>query len=320
MWLGVLKNFLVGQPNITPQESRGRKPQSIGGVFGILIIFFRGVMDAAAFSLRVFLRRNLGERTFSLWIVLFAFLWVWYFVSDGIQLKTLRPNYEFFEPIAEILNQYIFREGGESATERLMFFRSLDQVFWYLFALNYYIFQAFQYIDTFFHSLFIIRDYPKASVLAFYYSIVVVFLGVSNILINWKKSTISLEKSNSNHRGDSVFFGWLDLIKIKINGADLTLSKEFIWLFVEPVFISFLSIFLYSTGYDQNFALFLFLSSIALFLEELREFALKRGELLDIFDGEFKAQRIEQSLAKHNQAEGKKQLKTTGAVLAKRKG
>ncbi|MEM6806049.1 MAG: hypothetical protein AAF696_31920, partial [Bacteroidota bacterium] len=82
MWLGAAKSILFGQPKVQTPEKRGRKPQTIGGLIGIFIIVFWKIVDAAAFSIRVFLRKNLGERTFNIWTILIAFLWVSYFISE----------------------------------------------------------------------------------------------------------------------------------------------------------------------------------------------------------------------------------------------
>lgn len=319
MWMGTLKKMLVGQPSVNTPTKRGRKPQTIGGLIGALIIIFRGILDAAAFSIRIFLRKNLGERTFSIWNILFAFLWAWYFVSEGIQFETLRPDYRFLGPLAEAIFNFIMPEASERAVDKILFFRGMDQVFWYLYALIHYIYQALQYLDTFLLSLFNWTYYPKVSLFAYYYSMIVVFLGISNMIVNWKKSNITHEKPDSYYRGDSIFFNWLDLVKIRIQGSDIVLNKAFIWLFVEPVAILVLSSFLYYSGLDPNFALFLFFGAIALFLEELQELRINRAELLDVFDGEYKAQRIEESLVKHDQVQSKHRPKPVGAVLSKRR-
>ena len=64
MWLNTAKKFLVGQPKVNTNDKRERKRQTAGGLIGILILFVQKLLDAAAFSLRVFLRKNIGERTY----------------------------------------------------------------------------------------------------------------------------------------------------------------------------------------------------------------------------------------------------------------
>ena len=162
-------------------------------------------------------------------------------------------------------------------------------------------------------------SYPKASWTAFFYSFTVVTLGASAMITNWRKSQITYEKPNSYYRGDSIFFNWLDLVKLKIKGSEIVLNKEFIWLFVEPLAVLGLAAILFASGFDKNFGYYLLISSIALFMEELRELRINREDILDIFDGEHKAERIEEKLVKYNRTRWEQKRKPIGAVLSKRK-
>ena len=150
------------------------------------------------------------------------------------------------------------------------------------------------------------------------YSFIVLALG----LIHWLsivKRTLIHKRLYSYSRGESIFFGWLEGSSIEIAyNTKLIITNTFITMIIDPLFIAALGLGIMFFLDEWYFGLCIILSGVALCIEEYGVYREQRREVLDVLDGEFRGQQLEEALNKydHNKEQVGGSIFDRGAVLA----
>lgn len=274
-----------------------RSVQRLPGFIRGIVWIFQSIVSAAAMSVRIFLRKKLGERTLTLGLLVFAYVWVRYFMAEDIGFKGLETDFRFFGALNPVTDKPFITRGED-----------WDNILRFLYVSISYIGQFFQNIVKLWKSLFIVNSANASSLGIFFYSYLIVVLGLVH-RGNAVKRDLTWEKWYSYSRGHSVFFGGLrDKV---IRGRKIT--EEFIFIVIEPVCVFLLGLAVLYYWNDPNFSYFLMLSAGALFLEERREYQQKKEKTLNMIDGDLDGQRLMESYDKFGErpSEGF----TTGAVI-----
>jgi len=259
-------------------------------LIGSLIWVAEFIISAAAFSVKVFLRQKLGERTFNVWLVFFSYLWVRYFLIEDMHF--------------EVLNKETVKIFGSE----------IDDNLYLLYFAIYLILQFFSNLLGLASVVFWVSAEEADSLFVWVYSYIVVILGIAHLLSAFSRN-LNHEKWFSYSRGKSVFFGWLEGRKIEGSAV----SDTTIWMILDPLLVLFFGAGVYWLLEDENFGLFLMLSAFALFLEERLAFLERKAEVQDVIDGEYRGRRLEAQIMKFNEKEtgGRDGAVTdSGAVLA----
>lgn len=230
--------------------------------------FFAYTIGSLAFLTKSFLRLKLGERTFGLFTIFFAFL-LTYLVYYVYQLGDFT--------LATFYNEEERRNLG---TIIWVFFEALLFLPFLLLDLD----RSYTYVTEQGKEVFFSLNLALPDTIN-YFLIIIVIIGISHIVDVYLRR-INREIIHSFHRGDSIFWGWLIGKKI----GKIVLEDTFVWMIVEPLFVLSISYLIYSflEGYNP-LAFLLGLSAICLFIEEYKMYTESRRIRLDMRDGRLDA-------------------------------
>lgn len=279
---------LLGRFNRSTYEALTREyPFFIGGV----IRFFQFSVRAGAFTMRVFLRKNMGKRSFGIWSIVFGYLWIRYFLTKSPNLRSIKAKDLVF-------GKMDFSVMGNNYNSDALFDFS-DTILLPLVNLIYYILQIISNIVQTF-DIALDNSIPDgASSSVFYYSYIFIIFSLIH-LSKANKKALRWEKADTYARGESIFFDWLRGRKL----FGYKLNKDFVRIFVEPIFLLMCSIIVgFSYGDGNGFSLFLWLSGFALMAEEYQDYLFRQEQVLDMIDSEFDGKRLELALDKFNSKE-----------------
>ncbi len=207
---------------------------------GILIWILVSIVHGASFSIQIFLRKNIGIRSYTMLTAPFAYVWVRFFLLGDFDFEALPSDFEFFS-----------KDNHNDTSE------NLDNKLHGLYSIMYYLKQFF---SNFSYMGQAIQPIPKGgSNYLYLYSFFIIGLGYFNLIHVYIKNSIY-----SLSRGESIFFSWAYSI-----GSS---SKSIIHLVVEPGLVILLGLtFLYFTS-EIGFGVFLIVSGIAFFYRERAEY------------------------------------------------
>lgn len=248
-------------------RSRDANSNKQGGLKG----FWGSLIQSAAFSLRVFFRNKIGERSYSFGLILSSYLWV----------RLFPANWTFNKP-----------EPGPDADFPLLYSLAsyIEQFFTQLWDI---VVEAFSF------------NLSQADTLIEFYSYLVLIFGFIHWLGSIKRNLLKI-KWYSYSRGESVFLGWLEgkrLFNVRLSNnkeRPIKISYTFIWMIIEPLFIIFLGFMLIAFEVDAVLGFCLGLSAIALIIEEYVFYRNFRSEQLDIIDAEYRGTRIKEAMARYD--------------------
>lgn len=261
---------------------------------GSIISFIQLVAKSAAFSIRVFLRKDIGERTFGIWSIVLAYFWVQYFLLDSAILTHLDEDFKFFGIIDFHRTKVLSGEQVE-----IFSLKSWDDLLRPLYVCFSYMYQVF--VNLLKLTDLLGEDNARnGSWVVWIYSYIVVLLGVVHLFKGiWRTNT--WDKKDSYRRGTSVFFQWSIDQKI----GQFSITPTAMLTIVEPIAVFVLGLLVYNIWDNPNsaFGMFLMVSAIALASEEYTEYLFRQEKILDMVDSEFDGQRLEVALEKYEEKE-----------------
>ena len=258
-----LINDLAGKVFST---SRRRQPIIIAFFYFILKFLF----SVGAYIPKVFLRSNLGERTFGIITILSLFI---FFISiqigidlypkikDDIQEQVSMlgldqlNNQQAINTVEVILNLLTLSKGRES----FQYYGSSLTIGVLVKNLSNYKYEGLKKELKWFWWLILLLSLMQYTELFFR---------------RLRENTI-----HSYHRGRSVFFSFLSSKKI----IGLEIKNHHIWMVVEPVFIFLIAFIINNLGFFL-LSTVLKIAAFSLFIEEYRVYSENRSLVLDIID------------------------------------
>ena len=256
--------------------------------------FFVKWVKTAAFSIRVLLRDRLGERRLGGMSILAGFLWIRYFLGGNFKFKSLDHEFalfssDFFEGRREIFGHWILATMPDvSGHYDLIDYLSLqlDAALWPLYWLIYPLWQFFENLPRLLQFAMITNPNPhEVSLCVFYFSLLFLCIAVIHFAFILKSKN-QRTFDHSYKKGRSTVFYWLE---DKCIGS-FSITPTIISMAIEPVFV-FLVGFVFIC-FDWNFSLLVMLSSLALFIEELWEYQIKKAQVLNVIDSELDGHRV----------------------------
>jgi hypothetical protein len=252
--------------------------RALGGNFitelisGVLYFF----VGLGALSVRVILRRKLGERSFGMFSVVLTYIFLkviffWSYVkiapfegsSSGAIGQILYETYALYVRAVGLFFPQWFPDvilNQEVVQNSISPFHFEDgNTFLGFFILTYLIFALIALGEVFYRILYKVRWY-------------------------------------SYYRGKSSLFDWW-LVGKKLGGR--TITEKTVWLIIEPLFVAATSLIFYA---QRDFLMggVLLMGAICLLIEEFSYFRAERNALLDVMDGEFEAEWITKLKERHN--------------------
>lgn len=222
------------------------------GLFkGFFIWLLMSIIHAASFSIQIFLRKNIGLRSYTMLTVPFAYVWVRFFLLGDFEFEALPSDFEFF-------SKDNYNDTSVNLDEKLHGF----------YGVLYYFKQFF---SNFGHMGQAVQPIPKGgSNFLYLYSFFMFVLGYFNLLHVFIKGGV-----RSLSRGESIFFSWA-------YGNNSKRAERIIHLVVEPGLVILLGLaFLYFTP-EIGFGVFLIVSSLAFFYRERAEYYRNLEEIDDL--------------------------------------
>jgi hypothetical protein len=221
------------------------------------------IVKGMAFTLRVVMRKNIGSKTFSIWTLIYGYIWtrvllVWDFeFNQWASLFEINQTPSGFTDWLELIIAY--------ASELL---DNLKRIY---------------VIST------TLVPSPLRSFMLLVYSYIFLFGALVHRYTNDNKYRKRIPRDRLN-RGDSFFFA--GLIDKRIPGIIPKITSFYIKIMFEPFSIIGFGILFFFYG-DQQFGLFLIIGAICLLIEETREYLGWREYHEALSDQEFYYQRID---------------------------
>lgn len=248
---------------------------------GSIISFIQLVAKSAAFSIRIFLRRDIGERTFGIWSIILAYFWVQYFMLDSAVLKHLDGDFKIFGIID-------FSQDVPGLGEYGFSLKSWDDMLRPLYVFFNYFWQVFVNLLKL-TNLFGTDSADNGSWIVQWYSWIVMLLGVAHLVKGIRRKNAWV-KADSFRRGDSIFFGLLEGKKV----LNVTITRTLLLTVAEPLIVLSLGLIVYGlSDPHSSFGAFMMISAIALSAEEYQEYLYHQSKTLDMMDSEFESRRLE---------------------------
>lgn len=287
----IYRRFSGGLYRTMSRGSGGWIADFLSGIFYFFI-------NMGAFTVRVFLRRKMGVRSFGLISVLLSYIWLRLF----------------------LINSYVF----ENSCEMFFGFEDGTTCNWGNYA-EYYLSPTIDLFD------FIPGGYINAiegnlsSYLSFFntieafglglhlLSISVLFLGVLHFFTAIVRD-IRKVKWHSFHRGTSLFFNWL-------NGRSVfglfTINEHLIWAVVEPLFVLFIAYTLAIFSQDWALILCLKIAAWCLAIQEFQVWNRNKNMVRNMIDQEIDSSILLEEREKFKAINGKSDKTIIGLEVTK---
>ncbi len=221
------------------------------------------IIKGIAFSLRVILRNNIGSKTFSLWTILYGYIWTRIFLIWNFEILVW-PEFTFIEQ------------------------RPVDFQGW----VDLIIFCAKELLDNLklIYSISITPfPDPLRSFMLLFYSYVFFLAAILHKLSNDRKFRRRIPRDRNN-RGDSFFLNWLTTVTFP--SFNIRLKTHHVKIYIEPFCVILFGWLFFEFG-DPQFGLFLITSACCLAFEEYRSYLEWREYLESIDDQEFHFKRLD---------------------------
>ncbi|MEO1262068.1 MAG: hypothetical protein AAFZ15_24905 [Bacteroidota bacterium] len=261
------------------QPRGGRRPLLFRAASG----FVHHVINAAAYSLRIFLRIRLGERAIGLTTVLLSYVWVCYFWANDYALELPQEDQsmenEWFK-IPDVIKPFI------------VILSFIGQI----------LLKAFNAFVNAGYGLGLLTPEKRLDIarhdFIILYSTIILFFGIVHLIKIQIRATSKMHVHSYTH-GKSVFFWWLEGRKVpwfrrssqtgKMTLKNVFIVEKTIFTYIEPLFVICMGLIFKSYGQD-HIGWCLIFSALALFWDERRESVRFRGQVLDMLDGELEGQ------------------------------